>query len=191
MQVNKQQLELDIEQQTGSKLGKGYIKAVYCQHACFTHMQSMVRLVQSLSRVWLFAAPMDWSTPGLPVHHQLPVFTQTRVHWVGDAIQPSHPLSSLFLPTFKSFTASGSFPMSQLFTSGGQSIGVSVSTSVPPMYIQDWFPLGWTGWISLQSKRLSRVFSNTIVQKHQFFSAQLFIVQLSHPYMTTGKHNLN
>ena len=78
--------------------------------------------------------------------------------------------------------------MSQFFASGGQSIGVSASTSVLPMSIQNWFPLGWTGWISLQSKGLSRVFSNTTVQKHQFFSAQLiFIVQLSHPYMTTGK----
>ena len=75
-----------------------------------------------------------------------------------------------------SFPASGSFPMSQFFTSGGQSIGVSASTSVLPMDIQDWFPLGWTGWISLQSKGLSRVFSNTTVQKHQFFSAQLFFI---------------
>ena len=78
--------------------------------------------------------------------------------------------------------------MSHFFTSGGQSIGVSASISVLPMNIQDWFPLGWTGWISLQSKRLSRVFSNTTVQKHQFFGTQtFFIVQLSHPYMTTGK----
>ena len=67
-----------------------------------------------------------------------------------------------------SFTVSGSFQMSQFFASGGQSIGVSASTSVLPMSIQDWFPLGWTGWISLQSKGLSRVFSNTTVQKHQF-----------------------
>ena len=70
----------------------------------------------------------------------------------------------------QSFPASGSFQMSQLFASGGQSIGVSASTSVPPMIPQDWSPLGWTGWISLQSKGLSRVFSNTTVQKHQFFS---------------------
>ena len=70
----------------------------------------------------------------------------------------------------QSFPASGSFQMSQLFTSGGQSIGVSASASVLSMNIQDWFPLGWTGWISLQSKGLSRVFSNTTVQKHQFFS---------------------
>ena len=73
----------------------------------------------------------------------------------------------------QSFPASGSFPMSQLFASGGQSIGVSASTSVLPMNTQDW-SLGWTGWISLQSKGLSRVFSNTTVQKHQFFSAQPF-----------------
>ena len=72
----------------------------------------------------------------------------------------------------QSFPASGSFQMSQLFTSGSQNIGVSGSTSVPPMNTQDWFPLGWTGWISLQSKGLSRVFSNTTVQKHQFFCTQ-------------------
>ena len=72
----------------------------------------------------------------------------------------------------QSFPASGSFPMSQFFTSGGQSIGASASASVLPMNTQDWFPLGWTGWISLQFKRLSRVFSNTTVQKHQFFCAQ-------------------
>ena len=79
------------------------------------------------------------------------------------------------------------FPMSQFFTSGGQSIGVSPSASVLPMNIQDWFPLGWTGWISLPSKEYSRVFSNTTVQKHQFFGAQLSSQFNSHPYMTTGK----
>ena len=88
-----------------------------------------------------------------------------------------HPtiLSSVnpFSSCLQSFPASGSFPMSQIFTSGGQSIGVSTSTSVYPMNTHDLFPLGWTGWISLQSKGLSRVFSNTTVQKHQFFSAQL------------------
>ena len=78
-----------------------------------------------------------------------------------------------FSSCLQSFPASGSFPMSQFFPWGGQSIGVSASASVPPMNIQDWFPLGWTGWISLQSKGLSRVFSNTAVQKHQFFHAQL------------------
>ena len=80
----------------------------------------------------------------------------------------------------QSLLASGSFPMSQLFTWGGQSIGVSASASVLPINIQDWFSLGWTGWISLQSKGLSRVFSNTTVQKHQFFGTQLSSQSSSH-----------
>ena len=80
----------------------------------------------------------------------------------------------------QSFTAWGSFQMSQLFTSGGQSTGVSASTSVLPVNTQDWFPLGWIGWISLQPKGLSRVFSNTTVQKHQFFSTQLSLYSNSH-----------
>ena len=88
-----------------------------------------------------------------------------------------HPTISSSVVPFsscpQSFPASGSFPMSQLFASHGQSTGVSASTSVLPVNTQDWSPLGWTGWISLQSKGLSRVFSNTTVQKHQFFSAQL------------------
>ena len=117
--------------------------------------------------------PMNHSTPGLPVHHQLLESTQTHVHWVGDTIQPSHPLSSPFPPALNLSQHPGSFQMSQFFTSGGQSIGVSASTSVLPMNTQDWFPLAWTGCISLQSKGLSRVFSNTTVQKHQFFGAQL------------------
>ena len=115
--------------------------------------------------------PMDCSTPGLPVHHQLLELTQTHVHWVGDrwTISSSVVPFSFYL---QSFSASGSFPMSQL-SSGGQSIGVSALASVPPMNTQEWSPLGWTGWISLQSKGLSRVFSNTTVQKHQFFGTQL------------------
>ena len=121
--------------------------------------------------------PMDCSMPALPVHHQLPEFTQTHVHWVSDAVQPSHPLLSPS-PTFN--LSSVSFPMTQFFASGGQSIGVSASASVLPMNIQDWFPLGLTGWISLQSKGLSRVFSNTIVQKHQFYGVQLSSQSDSH-----------
>ena len=88
-----------------------------------------------------------------------------------------HPTISFSVGPFssrlESFPASGSFPVSQFFASGWQSIGVSASASFFPMNIQDWFPLGWTGWISLQSKGLSRVFSNTTVQKHQFFGTQL------------------
>ena len=88
-----------------------------------------------------------------------------------------HPtISSSVVPfssCLQSFPASGSFQMSQFFASGGQSTGVSASASVLPMNIKDWLPLGWTGWLSLQSKGLSRVFSNTTVQKHQFFGTQL------------------
>ena len=116
--------------------------------------------------------PMDCSIPGLPVHNQLPEFTSKSCplsRWCHPTISSSVvPFSSCF----QSFPASGSFPVSQFFTSGGQSIGVSASASVFPMNTQDWSPLGWTGWISLQSKGLSRVFSNTIVQKHQFFHVQ-------------------
>ena len=86
--------------------------------------------------------PMDCSTPGLLVHHQLPEFTQTHVHWVGDAIQPSHPLSSPSPPAFNLSQHQDLFKWCQLFTSGGQSIGVSASTSVLPMNTQEWPPLG-------------------------------------------------
>ena len=116
--------------------------------------------------------PMNCSTPGLPVHHQLPEPTQTHVHWVSDAIQPSHPLSSPSSPALNLSQHQGLFQWVS-FTSGGQSIGVSALASVLPMNTQDCLPLGWTGWISLQSKGLSRVFSNTTVQKHQFFGTQL------------------
>ena len=95
-----------------------------------------------------------------------------------------HPTISFSVVPFsshlQSFPASGSFPVSQFFTIGGQSIGGSASASVFPMNIQDWFPLGWTGWIFLLSKRLSRVFSNTAAQKHQFFGAQLSLLSNFH-----------
>ena len=116
--------------------------------------------------------PMNHSRPGLPVHHQLLKFTQTHVHWVGDAIQPSHPCHLLLLPP-SIFPSIRVFSNESVLRTWGQSIGVSASTSVLPMNTQDCFPLGWTGWIFLQSKGLSRVFSNTTVQKHQFFGAQL------------------
>ena len=94
-----------------------------------------------------------------------------------------------FSPCPQSFPTSGSFQMSQLFTSGGQSIGVSASTSVLPMNTQDWFPIDWTGWISLQSKGLSRVFFKHHSSKASFLLCSAFlIVQISHPYMTTGKN---
>ena len=117
--------------------------------------------------------PMKCSKPGLSVHHQLPEFTQTHDRWVSDTIQPSSSSVIPFSSRLQTLPASGAFPMSWFFSSGGQSIGVSASASVFAMNIQDWFPLGWTGWISLQSKGLSRVFSNITVQKHQFFCAQI------------------
>ena len=111
---------------------------------------------------------MDCSTPGLPVHHQLPELAQTRVV----------PFSSCL----QSFPASGSFLMSHFFASGGQSIGVSASTSVLPINIQDWFPLGLTGLVSLQFKGLWRVFSNTTVQCSAFFMVPLTSI---HDYWKT------
>ena len=115
--------------------------------------------------------PMYHSMPGLPVHHQLPEFTQTHVHRVSDAIQPSHPLSSPSPPA-PNPSQNKSFPMSQLFARGGQSTGVSAVASFLSKKSQGWSPSEWTGWISLHSKGLSRVFSNTTVQKHQFFGTQ-------------------
>ena len=124
---------------------------------CFSSVQSWPKLCN----------PVDCSTPGFPVHHQLPpkVYSNScPLSWW------CHPtISSSVVPfsfCLQSFPPSGSFQMSQLFASGGQSIGVSASASVLPMSVQDRFPLGWTGWISLKSKGLSRVFSNTTVQKH-------------------------
>jgi len=113
--------------------------------------------------------PMDYSMPAFPVHHQIPELAQAHVHQVGDAIQLSHPLSSPSPPAFDLSQHQDLFQWVR-WPSGGQCIGVLASASVHPMNIQDWFPLGWTGWISLQFKGLSRVFSNTTVQKHQFFS---------------------
>ena len=114
--------------------------------------------------------PCPWPTPG--VHSKSCPFSR----WGHPAISSSVvPFSSFPQP----FPASGSFPVIQLFASGGQRIGASASASVP-INTQDWPPLGWTGWISLESKGLSRVFSNTIVQKHQFFSTQLSSQSNSH-----------
>ena len=135
---------------------------VYTYLLILTHFSSVAHSCLTLCN------PMNRSTPGLPVHHQLPEFTRTHVHRVGD----NHPTISSSVVPFsscpQSLPASGSFQMSQPFASGGQSIGVSALASVLPMNTQDRSPLGWTGWISLQSKGLSRVFSNTTILKHQF-----------------------
>ena len=128
--------------------------------------------VRSLSRVWLFATP--WTAAhqaslSITNSQSLPKIMSP------ESVMPSNISSSVvpFSSCLQSFPASGSFPMIQPFASGGRSTGVLASASVLPMNTQDWSPLGWTGWISMQSKGLSRVFSTTTVQKHQFFSAQL------------------
>ena len=127
---------------------------------------------------------MNCSTPGFPGHHQLLEFAKTHVPlswWCQPTILSSVIPFSSYL---QSFPASGSFQMSWLFASGGQSIGVSVSASVLPMNTQDWSPLGWTGWISLLPKWLSRVISNTTFKKHQFFGTQPSLWSNSHiPYL--------
>ena len=138
-----------------------------CIYMCIYSVQS----VQSLSRVQLCDS-MNRSTPGLPVHPQLPELL--KLMSIESVMPPNHLiLCQPFSSCLQSFPASGSFPMSQFFTPGGQSTGVSASASALPVNIQAWFPLGWTGWISLQSKGLSRVSSNTIAQKHQVFCTQL------------------
>ena len=138
------------------------------------YLTNGISLVQfSHSVVWL-CDPMDCSTPAIPVHHQIPELLKLMSIelWCHPTISSSaFPFSS----HLHSFPASRSLPVSQFFASGGQRIGVSALTSVIPMNIQDWFPLGLTGWISLLSKRLSRVFSNSTVQKHQFFGTKLSV----------------
>ena len=131
-------------------------------------------VVQSPSYVWLFARL--WTA----VHKaSLPfIISWSLLKLMSfESVMPSNHLISVvpFSSCLQSFPVSGSFPMSQFFASGSRSIGASASASIHPMNIQDWFSLGLTGWISLQSKGLSRVFSNTTVQKHQFFGAQLSV----------------
>ena len=134
---------------------------------CVTFANVSSSWVQSLSHVWLFVTPRTSACQvSLSITNSQSLFKLMSIVLV-------MPFNHLILCRLQSFPASGSFQMSQLFTSGSQSIGVSASTSVLPMNIQDWSPLGWSGWISLQSKGLSRVSSNTTVQKHQFFCTQL------------------
>ena len=134
--------------------------------------------VQLLSHFWLIAIPQTAACQAsLSITNSQSLCKLMSI----ELVMPSNHLilwCPLLLPSI--LPSVGSFQMSQFFKSGGQIIGVSASTSVLPMYIQDWFPLGWSGWISLQSKGLSRVFSNTRVQKHQFFCAQLSSQSNSH-----------
>ena len=136
-----------------------------------SYTYTCINSVQLLSGVWLFVTP--WTAArqaSLSITNSQSLLRLMSI----ESVMPSPTISSSVIPfssCLQSFPASGSFQMSQLFASDGQSIGVSASTSLLPMNTQDWFPLGWTGWISLQSKGLSRVLSNTTVQKHQFFGA--------------------
>ena len=134
--------------------------------------------IQSLSHIQLlWPHELQHARPPCPsptprVHPNPCLLTSHMLVMPSNHLILCHPLPF----SLSIFPSIRSFPMSQLFASGGQSIGVSASTSVLPMNTQDWTPLGWTGWISLQSKGLSRVFSNTTVQKHQFFSTQLWLI---------------
>ena len=142
---------------------------------------------QSLSRVRLFAT--RWTTARQASLSNTNPRSPPKLMSI-ESLMPFTISASVFpfSSCLQSFPASGSFPMSQLFTSGGQSTGTSASTSVLPMNISGWFPLGLTGLISLQPKGLSRVFSNTAVRKHQFFRRSAFLmVQLSYLYMTIEK----
>jgi len=136
------------------------------------HLMVQFSSVQSLSHVRLFATP--WITAHQASLSIINSWNSLKLKSIKSVMPSSHLISSVAPSSScpQSLTASGSFPVSQLFTWGGQSIGVSASASVLLMNTQDWSPLGWTGWISLQSKGLSRVFSNTTVQKHQLFGAQ-------------------
>ena len=132
----------------------------------------LISSVQLLSLCPTLCDLMDCSTLGCPVHHQLLEVTQTHVHWIGDAIQSSHPLSSPSPPTCNLSQHQGLFKWVSSLHQVAKVLEFQLQHQ-SFLNIQDWFPLGWTGWISLQSKGLSRVFSNATVQKHQFFGAQL------------------
>ena len=144
-----------------SQLPKSYILCCY----------SVAKLCSTLCDPWTAACQASLS---------FPEFAQTHDHWFSDAIQPISSSVTTFSSCLQSFPASGSFPVSWLFASAGQSIGALASASVLLMNIQGWFPLGWTCLISLQSKGLSRVFSSITIGKHQFFSAQPSLWSISH-----------
>ena len=172
---------LSVIWQPGWKESSGRMDTHICISECLLCSPAIATLIigyqfsSVIQSCLTLCDPMDCSMPGLSVHHQLPE-------------HPTILFSVIPFPScLQSFPASGSFPMSQFSASGGQSIGVSASASVLPMNIQDWFLLGLTDLISLQSKGISRVF-NTTVQKHQFFGAQLSLWSNSHIHnMTTGK----
>ena len=156
----------------------------------FRRVFSSVQFISVAQSCLALCDPMDCCSPGFSVH---PSPTPRAYSNSCPLNRWFHPTTSslllLFSSCLQSFPASGSFPVSQFYASGDKNIGVSASASVLPMNIQDWSPLGWTSWISLQSKGLSRVFSNTTVQKHQFFSTQLSLWSDSHIHTDYWKNH--
>ena len=145
----------------GSGIGGITLK---CHVYCCSYWKSAVQFSSVTQSCPIPCDPMNHSTPGLPVHHQLPEFIQTHVHRVGDAIQPSHPLSSPSTPAPKPSQHEGLFQ----WVNSLHEVAKVLEFQLQHQPFQ-WTPLWWTSWISLQSKGLSRVFSKTTVQKHQFF----------------------
>ena len=160
------------------------------KHVTVFDAGSVKRSVSQSLRCVQLCNSMDCSTPGFPVQHQLPELAQTHVHQVSDAIQPSHPLSSLSPPAFHLSQPQGLYQWVSSSHQVAKVLEFQLQPSVLPMNIQDWFPLGWTGLSSLQSKGFSRL--KSLLQHHNSKASILqhsafFMVQLSHPYMTTGK----
>ena len=158
----------------------------YTEHSFRVFVYS-VQLISVAQSCLTLCDPMGCSMPGFPVHHQLLEPTQTHVHWVGDAIQPSHPLLSPSPPAFNLSQHQGLFQWVSSSHQMAKVFGASASASIFPMNIQVWFPLGWTGLTSLLSKGLSRSPPTHSSKASILRRSAFFMVQLSHPYMTTGK----
>ena len=172
-------LQLQIDSHKQRELGGGRHLKGY-SHLCLRTPTQRYDSVSSVTQSCpTLCDPMDHSTPGLPVHHQLLGFTQTHVHWVSDAIQPSHPLSSPSLPALNLSQHQGLFKWVSSSRQVANYWSFSFSISPSNQY-SGFISLGFTHWISLLSKGLSRVFSNTTVQKHQFFCTQLSVWSNSH-----------
>ena len=144
-------------------------------------------VVQLLSQIWL-CDPMDYSTPGFPILHYFPEFAQSHVHWVSDAIQPSHSFLPPFPPSLSLSQHRGLFQWSWLFASGGQSMGASTSASVLPFNLQGWFPLGfWLLWSFSIPKKSQESSPGPQLESITSLTLSLLLIQLSHPFMTAGK----